>query len=766
MLSKIEIEKQHNIPITEYTGKGVMIAVMDSSFNTKHPAIKHALSEPHLWYDGFNNCYGHDEVLLNRRSLFYDNQADHGNHTLGLAAGVHHQTGEKLGLATGAILVPVCGMNSNGLSFDKERKAAYLRSLNYLKQLPCKIINFSQELEMTEEVLLILIELVEQGKLILYAAGNNGRCLNEPNMESTIFLQNPILRKGLLTVGSLAEYDGRAVGYKYCVSSSYVQFPFKGNIIWVRGKERFSASGSDYNVQSGTSMATPTAAGAIALLWEQNPSLTNEEIIKIVVASGTPIAMYGNKLNVGNMLNPETQKNILGTTTSLPDESVLKTFSPKAFPEIQIAVNRFDHVTFANPSAEVIFRKLSTAEIRQYLDPDIQQLLKANQTLVSQAESIALYGIMYRDEVRSCLVMACLVMMIDNELVLIADEFVWRVNDQRHILNELALQLSTHPALSNFKAVYANWGVSLFQDAKFRDQKVKNIRELNNTAAMILQLVPKKEDLLPAISISSNDVEGCKDSLWQLSKVDPEADHQSLVHSLKKGWAFDDYIKENAHFCTLPHCQRYDFKFKESGKAIKAYLNKDKQIILYCNNSIDKHEWFSFSQALLTFNLEAKKLGYTNVLYACSDFSFKLPFRQSKQDLTITDEMKLTIYPNNLQYLELYDLNTWDFTSKVGEHNYHSSALSSLTEVNDRKAVEYYLKNGADVNALDRYQQNALHLAVYYKNIDLVRLLCEAGIDQTQMNSNRKTPFDVAQESGCTEITDYLSSQNSLQPST
>lgn len=248
-------------------------------------------------------------MLFNRTSLFYSTSADHGNHTTGLAVGIHHETGEKLGLATGATLIPVCGMASSDLHYEKERMAAYLRSPNYLKKIDGRcIINLSQELHISEEVLLILIELIEQGKLITYAAGNNGLCLNKANMSSASILQNPILRKGFLTVGSLSEQDDRAIGYKECVSSNYVKLPFKGNIIWVRGKERFSASGSSYNTQSGTSMASPTAAGAIACLWEQNPTLTNEQLIKLVVESGTPIETYGSKLNVENMLNPETQK--------------------------------------------------------------------------------------------------------------------------------------------------------------------------------------------------------------------------------------------------------------------------------------------------------------------------------------------------------------------------------------------------------------------------------------------------------------------------
>lgn len=54
----LELEQQHNITeeTKKYTGKGVYIAVLEASFNTKHPAISHALSEPKYWYNGTQNC--------------------------------------------------------------------------------------------------------------------------------------------------------------------------------------------------------------------------------------------------------------------------------------------------------------------------------------------------------------------------------------------------------------------------------------------------------------------------------------------------------------------------------------------------------------------------------------------------------------------------------------------------------------------------------------------------------------------------------------
>ena len=194
-----EFELQHNInqDTKKYTGKGVKIVVMDASFNVKHPAISQVFCDPAQWYDGFHNCNGNNQVNYHTKSNFHNNQDYHGNHTVGLISGVDHRTGNQLGLAPEATIIPVCGINSECISGEK--LAAYLRALNYLKNTDAKIINLSQELLFEESVQSILIDLIQQGKIIVYAAGNKSSCLDTSTCASSKFLQNPLLRKGLLS---------------------------------------------------------------------------------------------------------------------------------------------------------------------------------------------------------------------------------------------------------------------------------------------------------------------------------------------------------------------------------------------------------------------------------------------------------------------------------------------------------------------------------------------------------------------------------------
>ncbi len=105
--------EQHQIILNEQTGLGVKIAVMESCFNTNHPAIQQVLSDPKEWYSGAYDCHGDDELVQLKIITSFDSPcANHANDVMGLIAGIDHLTNVPLGLATGATLVPVCGINS------------------------------------------------------------------------------------------------------------------------------------------------------------------------------------------------------------------------------------------------------------------------------------------------------------------------------------------------------------------------------------------------------------------------------------------------------------------------------------------------------------------------------------------------------------------------------------------------------------------------------------------------------------------------------
>lgn len=70
--------------------------------------------------------------------------------------------------------------------------------------------------------------------------------------------------------------------------------------------------------------------------------------------------------------------------------------------------------------------------------------------------------------------------------------------------------------------------------------------------------------------------------------------------------------------------------------------------------------------------------------------------------------------------------------------------------------VRLLLQNQAQVNAADRFGNTALHLAVQYKQLDICRLLVEAGADASIQNEDRLTPVDIAIGERDNVMLDYL----------
>ncbi|MCG8340138.1 MAG: ankyrin repeat domain-containing protein [Cytophagales bacterium] len=66
------------------------------------------------------------------------------------------------------------------------------------------------------------------------------------------------------------------------------------------------------------------------------------------------------------------------------------------------------------------------------------------------------------------------------------------------------------------------------------------------------------------------------------------------------------------------------------------------------------------------------------------------------------------------------------------------------------------IDKGADVNALGEDGSTALHWAAKWGYLDVVKLLIEAGAEIDAKDKNKKTPKDLADESGRKEVASYL----------
>ena len=82
-------------------------------------------------------------------------------------------------------------------------------------------------------------------------------------------------------------------------------------------------------------------------------------------------------------------------------------------------------------------------------------------------------------------------------------------------------------------------------------------------------------------------------------------------------------------------------------------------------------------------------------------------------------------------------------TKKFRDYNYNTNLHRSVLK-NNIKFVEYFLKNGLDVNKKNKNGDTALHFAFKIKNYDIIQLLLEYGASIKIKNNKGITPFEVA----------------------
>ena len=243
-------------------GQGILVAVLDTGIY------------PHSDLQG--RIRGFRDYIRQRQQPYDDN--GHGTHISGIigAGG----KGAVHGVAPGCYLqgYKVLDKNGNGKILDICQAVEDIMKYNQNHAQKIRVINISVGMrervrpELQQRLLRSVEQAWDQGIVVLAAAGNNG-----PG-ENTV--TSPGVSKKIITVGSLdtinerkrepSLYSGRGPTAA-CICKPEIIAP---------GAKVVSCTNRDgqYSMKSGTSMATPVAAGAIALLLEKYPDLSNRDV--------------------------------------------------------------------------------------------------------------------------------------------------------------------------------------------------------------------------------------------------------------------------------------------------------------------------------------------------------------------------------------------------------------------------------------------------------------------------------------------------------
>ncbi|MGB0265422.1 MAG: S8 family peptidase [Candidatus Poseidoniaceae archaeon] len=300
---------------TGYDGSGVTVAIIDTGIDGNHSGLDDQDDDPTTYdpkiiafYDAVNN-----PSLTNGTEIFpYDDQG-HGTHCAGTTAGTGAPTYEHPGMAPQANLVGVKVLDEGGSGSFATVMAGMQWTVDHRYEFNIRAASMSLggpgliEWTTSEEdsVNRYANEMVRAGVAMFIAAGNTAG----PGTIGT-----PGSAEDVITVGALDKDTSIA---SYSSEGPTEEGRVKPNIAFV-GSDVMSAeanSGDGYVGFSGTSMATPGAAGVAALMYQANPDLSPFDIRNIMQETATYrlcIYMGANQPCLEDLIPNNRQNNVYG----------------------------------------------------------------------------------------------------------------------------------------------------------------------------------------------------------------------------------------------------------------------------------------------------------------------------------------------------------------------------------------------------------------------------------------------------------------------
>jgi serine protease AprX len=283
-----------------FDGTGIGVAVIDSGVSA------HA---------DLNNASGTSRVVYSQSFVAGDTTTNdkygHGTHVAGLIAGTGASSGSAngysatfAGVAPNVNVINLRVLDQNGIGTDSQVIAAIQQAIALKNTYNIRVINMSLGRPVFESYTLDPVDQAVEaawkaGIVVVAAAGNDGR-YGQTNGFGTIGV--PANDPAVITVGAtrtnmtasraddtIASYSSKGpTAIDHIVKPDLVapgnnlaSLRVTGSTLDVQYPQyevTSSKGSSKYFVLSGTSMATPLVAGAAALMLQQNPSLTPDQV--------------------------------------------------------------------------------------------------------------------------------------------------------------------------------------------------------------------------------------------------------------------------------------------------------------------------------------------------------------------------------------------------------------------------------------------------------------------------------------------------------
>lgn len=290
------------------TGGGPVVAVIDTGADYNHPDLA-----ANIWTNSteLNGQAGVDDdgngfIDDVRGWDFANNDNDamddhsHGTHVAGTIAAVGNNGVGVVGVNWSARVMPLKFLNASG----NGTTAAAIAALNYAVQMGARVSNHSYGGGPFDRANFDAIAAAgTAGHLVVAAAGNGdffGRAINNDTTPFYPASYNPD-PDNVISVAATDSADKFASFSNYGATSVDLAAP---------GVSIYSTVPGGYGSKSGTSMAAPHVAGAAALAWAVDPTLTMTQVRARILAGTDPIGalnptrptVTNGRLNVANAI--------------------------------------------------------------------------------------------------------------------------------------------------------------------------------------------------------------------------------------------------------------------------------------------------------------------------------------------------------------------------------------------------------------------------------------------------------------------------------
>jgi len=292
-----------------YTGEGVIVGNIDTGCDYTHPDLAdHMWTDPNYPYHGWNFEQNTNNPM---------DAHGHGTHTCGTHSG-DGTGGDTTGMAPKSRVMTCRTKTSISHPYpDTIAENTVMNAMQFCVAPPLSPTNHAHLLSMSLGWLhswnprravwrVAVTNVAAAGLPFFIANGNEGGSSPPDNVRTPGDCPNPYRhpsepeggRSGAISIGATDNADNLA-GFSSRGPVSWTGIPPFDDYPYPPGlyKPDFSAPGVDvtstrrgggYTQMSGTSMATPCAAGVCALILERNPSLLPEEVSEIMQNSVLP----------------------------------------------------------------------------------------------------------------------------------------------------------------------------------------------------------------------------------------------------------------------------------------------------------------------------------------------------------------------------------------------------------------------------------------------------------------------------------------------